>query len=81
MRCNDSVSNSRKFKSISKTVGTKVLIYCSETCALSDFSIYGDLVYTKDSAICKSAYHSQKLQAEGGKVWLVIQNGRNGYKS
>jgi len=81
LRCNDSVANSRKFNSIPKTVGTKVLIYCSETCALSDYSIYGDLVYTKDSAICKAAFHSQKLQAEAGKVWLVIQNGRNGYRS
>lgn len=81
LRCMDSMTNSRKFNSVSKTVGTKVLIYCSETCALTDFAIYGDLVYTKDSAICKSAFHSQKLPAEGGKVWLVIQNGRNGYKS
>ena len=81
IKCFDSLSNSKKFNSVDKTIGSKVLVYCTETCALTDFNVYGDLVYTKDSAICRSAFHSQKLPAEGGKVWLIFQNGRTGYRS
>ena len=81
LKCKDSVSNAKKFKSIKMNFGNKVLLYCSDTCANTDFTVYGDLFYTKDSAICKSAFHSQKLSAEGGKVWLIFQNGRSGFRS
>jgi len=88
LNCRDSISNSNKFDFVKKSVGSKVLIYCPETCAYSDYSIYGDLVYSKDSVICKSAYHSQKLKYDGGKVykqliqvWLVFQTGKSNYRS
>ena len=80
-KCMDSISNSKKFQSIVKTVGAKILIYCAETCSMTDYNIYGDLTYSRDSAICRSAFHSQTLPAEGGKVWLIFQNGRSSYKS
>ena len=81
LKCKDSVSNAKKFKNMKMNFGVKVLIYCSDTCANTDFTVYGDLFYAKDSAICKSAFHSQKLSAEGGKVWLIFQNGRSGFRS
>ena len=81
IKCKDSVSNSKKFKSVKKNFGNKVLLDCPESCSNTDFIVYGDLFYTKDSALCKSAFHSQKLSAEGGKVWLIFQNGRSGYRS
>ena len=81
LKCKDSISNSKAFKTMKMNFGTKVLIYCSDTCVNTDFTVYGDLFYSKDSAICKSAFHSQKLSAEGGKVWMIFQNGRSGYRS
>ena len=68
LKCKDSLSNSHKFDNVKKSFGSKVLVFCPETCAFTDFSIYGDLIYAKDSAICKAAYHSQKLNSDGGKV-------------
>jgi hypothetical protein len=81
LKCKDSLSNSKVFKSMKKNIGVKILVYCSDTCINTDYTVYGDLFYTKDSAICKSAFHSQKLPSEGGKVWLIFQNGKSGYRS
>ena len=81
LTCKDSISNSRKFDSIKKGYNNKILIFCGENCAQADVPVYGDSKYSKDSAICKSAYHSQKLPSDGGHVMLVFQNGMNTYKS
>lgn len=81
LKCRDSVSNTKIFKSMKKNVGNKILVYCSDTCINTDFTVYGDMFYTKDSAICKSAFHSQKLPSEGGKVWLIFENGKSSYRS
>ena len=81
LKCKDTISNSKAFKGKTMNFGNKYLLYCSDTCFNTDFTVYGDLFYSKDSAICKSAFHAQKLPAEGGKVWLIFQNGRSGYRS
>jgi hypothetical protein len=81
LRCYDTVSNSKKFAAINRSPGSKVLVFCPDTCSFTDFQVYGDLVYTADSAICKSAYHANKLQSEGGKVWLVFQPPKVGYRA
>ena len=81
LHCKDSVSNSRKFDTVKKGYNDKVLIYCNENCSPADVPVYGNTNYSKDSAVCKSAFHSQKLPSEGGNVWLIFQNGKNSYPS
>jgi hypothetical protein len=81
LHCKDSVSNSRKFESVKKGYDVRTLVYCGENCAPADVPVYGDTLYSKDSSVCKSAFHSQKLPVEGGNVWIVFKNGLNSYKS
>ena len=72
LNCKDSISNTHKFDLVKKNFGSKILVLCPETCGFTEFSIYGDLIYSRDSVICKAAYHSQKLKDEGGKVTKII---------
>ena len=81
LHCKDSVSNSRKFDSIKKGYNERVLIHCIESCSPAEVNVYGDMLYSKDSSICRSAFHSQNLPLEGGNVWLVFKTGKNSYKS
>ena len=47
---------------------------------MSEIPVYGDGLYTKDSGICKSAFHSKKIPATGGLVTMVIKKGSTNYK-
>jgi hypothetical protein len=81
LNCKDSVSNSKKLDTIKQKPGSKVLIKCSDSCSNANVDIYGDKKYSKDSSICRSAYHSQSLKVEGGLVKLVFEQGQATYKS
>jgi len=79
--CRDSMSNSNIFDDININEGQKILIKCYETCASATQDIYGGPLYSKDSAICKAAYHSGKLPLQAGLVVLVIKKGIKNYLS
>ncbi len=81
LSCRDSLSNSKKLDHVKQKPGSSVIVKCSESCALTNVSIYGDLKYSKDSSICRAAYHSSKLKATGGLVKLVFGLGLSSYKS
>jgi hypothetical protein len=68
--CRDSFVNSKKFKFTKMDENNFIIINCFNSCSLSSYLIYGNEKYTKDSAICKSAFHSKKISALGGKVIL-----------
>lgn len=80
LTCYDSLTNSSKFDRINLTTNKKIVVKCPESCAMSDIFIYGTFVYSKDSGICKSAFHSGKMSAVGGLVVLNIKQGISNYK-
>jgi hypothetical protein len=80
LTCKDSLSNSKKLDHVKQKPGNKVTVSCLEGCANSKGPVYGDGKYSKDSSICKAAFHAQKLKPEGGLVMIVFQQGENSYK-
>lgn len=78
--CKDTLINTRKFRGIEMNEGNTLLIKCYSSCSLSPFLIYGNEKYTKDSAICKAAFHSKKLSAAGGKVRMKFSKGLRQYE-
>ena len=76
LKCRDSIINNNKFESFFLSVGKEIQVNCLESCADEDYDIYGgeNGYYSIDSSICKSAYHSGKLDNEGGIVKLIIGN-------
>jgi hypothetical protein len=80
LSCFDSITNSSKFDKITLKPNKKIQIKCPESCALTEIPIYGHLVYSKDSALCKAAFHAKKIPATGGLVKLIILQGTTNYK-
>jgi hypothetical protein len=80
LNCRDSISNSHKFEQIKLKKNKKIVIKCPESCALYEVPVYGTNVYSKDSAICKSAFHSKKITSAGGLVKMVVLDPIINYK-
>lgn len=81
LECKDSISNTNKFDSIDLTIDKQIIVFCPEECDISDYPIYGYNVYTKDSSICKAAYHSKYITSNGGHVTLIIKSSQGFYNS
>ena len=81
LSCYDSIAYSNKFDNSEITVDKKILIKCPESCENVSVPLYGYLFYSKDSSICKAAYHSKFLTNRGGFFYLVIKNKHDYYKS
>ena len=81
LQCKDSLSNSKKLEHFKMKNGNKVKVRCQDTCMFTNFPVYGDLKYSKDSSICKAAFHSGILQKNNGLVWLVFENSLQKYPS
>lgn len=79
--CKDSLSNMKKLDHVKLKPGSQVKIRCLETCYDSGYPVYGDLKYTKDSAICKAAYHSGILSKPKEVIWIKFHEGLNNYPS
>lgn len=72
--CNDTLDSS-KFSPHQISVGSKLLIYCRDSCITSSplQRIYGEKNrYSKDSIICKAALHSQLMPITGGKLYMEV---------
>jgi hypothetical protein len=80
VNCYDSLSNSVKFEAFSIQFGKKYIINCPESCSTSMTYIYGTDYYTKDSAICKAAFHAKKITSLGGLVTMIINKSKNNFK-
>ena len=81
VNCLESITNSNKFDYINMTNGSKIVIKCPESCANTGGPIYGTNIYSKDSALCRAAYHSNKLPSMGGKITVVFDSPISYYKS
>ncbi len=68
LSCRESFSNSKKFRRIKMGLGNSVIVNCFTSCATSIWAVYGTGKYTKDSAICKAAFHDKKITSIGGQV-------------
>jgi hypothetical protein len=79
--CKDSLSNTRKLDHYKIKPGLKVQIICNDTCQFSTYAIYGDMKYSRDSSICKSAYHAGILTGPGQKILILFEQGLKKYKS
>ena len=66
--CKDTFVNAEKFKTTKMDMGSHIIINCNSSCSLTPNIIYGTGKYTKDSAICKAAFHDNKITNAGGKV-------------
>ena len=77
LSCIDSLTNTLKINPVDIKKGNKLLIHCPESCSMSMTYIYGTEIYSKDSAICKAAYHAKKITSLGGLVNMLIDNGRD----
>jgi hypothetical protein len=53
-------------------VGDKMVVKCPSGCDSSG-SVWGDLRYTPDSAICKAAIHAGAIPASGGKAQVQFK--------
>lgn len=79
--CKDSLSNTRKLEHVKFKPGLQVKVKCLQTCYDSRYKIYGDLNYSKDSAICKAAYHAGKLTKPNEIIWVKFGDGLSSYPS
>jgi hypothetical protein len=76
LTCYDTLTNNNKFEDIlnNKTLYKDVLIKCPEACFDKAQPIYGgNLIYSADSLICKSAYHADVISLKGGSVKVKIR--------
>jgi len=53
---------------------------CGPQPASSPRSIWGTLIYTTDSAICRAALHAGAIDRRGGQVTLIPMPGRRAYR-
>jgi len=79
--CKDSLSNSKKLDHVKLKPGSRVKVRCLDTCFDANFPIYGDLKYSKDTAICKSAYHAGVLTNPKQVIWINFTAGLTNYTS
>jgi hypothetical protein len=87
--CKDSLANTKKLEHVKSKPGSLVKVKCLQTCFDSRYKIYGDLKYSKDSAICKAAFHADILKKPQESFWIKFEVGlslypsqmRNGVKS
>lgn len=79
--CKDSLSNTKKLDHFKMKNGSRVKVRCQDTCGFTRFPIYGNLKYSKDSSICKAAFHSGMIKQPNALVWLVFENGLQKYDS
>lgn len=59
--------------------GTGSLLCSCPTEATATGSVWGDSVYTDDSAICRSALHAGAIGTDGGMVYVVEAPGQSSY--
>jgi hypothetical protein len=81
MVCKDSISNTKKLDHLIIKSGAKIEIKCFDTCEYSNYPIYGDMKYSKDSSICRSAFHAGILRKSGQSFFMVFEDSLKKYKS
>jgi len=66
--CKETLQSTKKFDHLKLNKKGHVLIKCLDSCKESKVNIFGNGIYSKNSGICKAAFHSEKISATGGFV-------------
>jgi hypothetical protein len=73
--CNDRMD---KIPNLTNVVGASLTVHCPENCFSG--TVYGDGVYTVDSAVCVAAVHAGVTNAvKGGNVKVQVVPSQPGY--
>lgn len=80
LRCEHNLINHEQLLKLNFQVGESFKAFCSSSCIDQNVNIYGSLIYSEDSSICKSAYHMGVISASGGQFSVLIGPSQNGYK-
>jgi len=78
--CSHSMINNEQILKRAMVLGSTFLISCVSSCATEPDDIWGSQIYSEDSSICKSAYHSGVLPANGGQVIVKIEKSLYSYQ-
>ena len=81
LACEDTLTGKDVFARLNLKDGDSIRVQCQETCGRSLVNIYGDMIYSEDSSICKAATHSGSLQKPGAIVKLSVLRGESLYKA
>lgn len=80
--CGDTLFNHPTLGTLTHKPGTKYTIDCLSSCSKRDKKqVFGDEVYSSDSALCATAVHSSALTPFGGKVGIEVVHGLPNYTS
>jgi hypothetical protein len=62
-----------------RLVGQASLVCACSAEAAASGSVWGDDLYTDDSAICRAAVHAGTITAGGGTIWVFERPGQDSY--
>jgi hypothetical protein len=77
--CSESLSNTKKLSHIKMKTPNTVTVYCNDSCVNTPFAVYGYQKYTKDSAICRAAAHSDMINPDNRKVEIKFEDPLKSY--
>ncbi|KAI8481845.1 dendrite reproteinration, partial [Branchiostoma belcheri] len=61
--------------------GNITTVTCPDGCKQTGGSVWGNVIYTDDSSICRAAIHDGRIEETGGEVTVYKQPGRDAYPS
>ncbi|XP_076810416.1 uncharacterized protein LOC143453138 [Clavelina lepadiformis] len=67
--------------SFAKSSETMFDVFCPSSCVGSSGIVWGNIVYTENSSICRAAIHDGKVTDSGGRVRFYKYKGQNSYAS
>ncbi|CAK8684613.1 unnamed protein product [Clavelina lepadiformis] len=67
--------------SFAKSRETMFDVFCPSSCVDSSGIVWGNIVYTENSSICRAAIHDGKVTDSGGRVRFYKYKGQNSYAS
>ncbi|CAH1238319.1 CRISPLD1 [Branchiostoma lanceolatum] len=59
--------------------GESTTVQCPDGCLESGSTVWGFVIYTDDSSLCRAAIHDGRIPAEGGEVTLYKLSGQESY--
>lgn len=72
LRCEHNLINHEQLMKLSFQIGDRFKASCSSSCIDQNVNIYGSMIYSEDSSICKAAYHMGVIPASGGLFAVLI---------
>ena len=80
LRCEHNLINHEQLMKMNFQVGDRFKAACSASCIDQAVNIYGSLIYSEDSSLCKAAYHMGVISASGGLFSVLIGPRQTNYK-